>query len=82
MKWKLIRMTASIAALALASIGYATLSAESGRGACYHVAPFCSDECSCGPMRCKADCTDECEDWLEEAGHEGDHTVWCEDILH
>ncbi len=81
MRWKLIRMFAAVGALVVASVGYATLEAQSGRGACYHIAPFCSNSCSCGPMRCGADCTHGCEDWLEEAGHGGAYTVWCEDIL-
>ena len=81
MRRKLNRMFAAIGALVVASVGYATVEAQSGRGACYHIAPFCSTSCSCGPMRCAADCDDGCADWLEEAGREGDYTVWCEDIL-
>lgn len=82
MKRKLIRMLASIGALVVASSGYAALGkAEAARPACYHIAPYCSDECSCGPMRCDADCDDGCPDWLKEAGHEGAWTVWCQDII-
>lgn len=78
MRRKLVRMFAAIGALTVASVGYATLEAQSGRGACYNVAPFCSKTCSCGSMRCAADCDPGCAGWLEGSGS---HTVWCQDIL-
>lgn len=82
MKRKLVRMLASMGALAVAAAGYATLGeAEAVRPGCNSIAPYCSDECSCGPMRCDADCDKGCPDWLREAGHDGQLTVWCQDIL-
>lgn len=79
MKRKLIRMLASIGAVAVACAGYGALGeAEAARRGCRDIAPFCANECSCGPARCAADCDDECHDWIEEG--DGELTVWCEDM--
>ena len=77
MRKRLLRMVLAVAALCIGLIAFNS-SETRAAGSCRNVAPFCSNVCSCGGMRCTAKCDDGC-DWPEEQG--GDRTVWCEDIF-
>ena len=79
MSKRLLRLTISLAALAVTLFAFTSSEARGAAGSCRNVAPFCSDECSCGAMRCEADCSDTepCD-----FGGDSDQTVWCVDQLY
>lgn len=73
-----LRLFVSMAALTIALVAFSSSEARATAGSCRNVAPFCANICSCGPMRCSADCEDECS---FPDGGDGAYTVWCEDIM-
>ncbi len=77
MNKKLLRLAISLAVLAVALFAFTSSNARAATGSCRNVAPFCSNYCSCGGMRCNADCTAGCD--FPGTGS-GSKTVWCEDI--